>query len=131
MAKYEKFDKEKITSLGKPLKEKPNYRVHLEIVTEEKVSPSVLVLVEIFERCLNMVQEKDKGYGGAWKDQGWQGNVARILSKASRIRSMVWRDEPVEGTEESVTDTLYDMINLCGFALENFARSNRWGNGGR
>jgi hypothetical protein len=73
-----------------------------------------------------------QAYGDAWVDQGYMGNIARILSKTSRIKNMCWQDNDFVGGgsaegEESVLDTLKDLSALCAFAIANIEDGNRWG----
>lgn len=81
-----------------------------------------------------------QGYGNAWQEQGYMGNLARILSKASRLKNMLWRDQedgpdtPTTGDQwsadvdgETVLDTLYDLSALCALAIANIEEGNRWG----
>lgn len=78
---------------------------------------------------------KSRGYGDAWEHQGWLGNLARILSKASRLKSMLWREKPWLGTggdesaeeQEHVRETAVDMAALCAFLAANVEAENRWG----
>lgn len=83
--------------------------------------------------------KKKQAYGDAWKEQGYMGNLARILGKTSRLKNMLWSDmapdlsvpedaEDEKGTEvESVLDTLYDLSALCALAIANIQEGNRWG----
>lgn len=87
-------------------------------------------LREVFERCLEMQESKAKNYGQAWRDQGYVGNLARVLSKVSRLRYMMWREYEIENAEESRKDSFYDLINLAAFAILNLNDKNRWGNRG-
>lgn len=99
---------------------------------------SAPAVVQQFQRtALELVVQKDAAYGGAWKDQGYMGNVARILSKVDRLRHLLWNDkyaadpqsiEPAE--DETVLDTLLDLANLCALAAENISEANRWGRSG-
>jgi len=91
---------------------------------------TLVMMTEVFEDCLNLVAEKSVGYGNAWQEQGWMGNAARIMSKAARLKSMVWRDELRRGfyaTDESIEDTVLDTVNLSLFFLLNRRLSNKWG----
>lgn len=115
---------------GKDNVEVTNGNVH-EFVEDEATLGS---LMNVFERALNLAIEKDDKYAGAWRTQGFMGNLARILSKAARLKSMCWKDAPEKAdatkqanVEETIDDTLLDMVNLAAFARENFARGNRWG----
>jgi hypothetical protein len=83
----------------------------------------------LFGGALATLAYKDGHYRGAWKEQGWRGNVARILSKSSRLKAMLWRSDPTEDDLEPVVDTLVDLINLSVFAILNRRGDNEWGRG--
>lgn len=85
-------------------------------------------LLGVFEEVLRIQEGKARTYGDAWRSQGEMGNVARVLSKVSRIKQMVWRAHPIEDAEETVRDTLIDLICLAAFAIINREDHNRWGN---
>jgi hypothetical protein len=73
---------------------------------------------------------RKSAYGDAWKEQGYMGNVGRILSKATRLRNMAWTDSEdtaVDPDDESVLDTLLDLSALCAFAIANIEEENKWG----
>lgn len=96
----------------------------------EEGSHTVLMATEVFAGALAMLKAKDRQYGGAWREQGWMGNLARIMSKTARLRNMLWRDSFSESySGERVQDTLQDLINLCAFTLLNMQGGNRWGRG--
>lgn len=81
-----------------------------------------------FDQCAKLIASKNEAYGDAWKAQGWQGNVSRILSKAKRVENMLWRGEPVLSADgESVVESLKDLANLCYFTARNIEDGNRWG----
>lgn len=86
------------------------------------------LILGIFERCIVLQKRKAETYGEAYRSQGYMGNVARVLSKVSRLRNMVWRDVGIESSEESVEDTAFDLINLAAFFLINYMVKNKWGN---
>lgn len=80
------------------------------------------------QKALNIAARKNRAYGSAWREQGWMGNLARILSKTSRLKALLWRDDArVLSDDEAVIDTLHDLINLTVFALMNLGQQNRWG----
>ena len=97
--------------------------------------PTTAQVVALFhDAALRLAVSKDQGYGKAWVEQGYMGNVGRILSKASRLRALMWGDRRVEEMtteelmrEDGVRDTLLDLANLCAFAAHNMAEGNRWG----
>ena len=108
-------------------------QVHLEFVHSEDEKPlsddtSVLLgeMALEFQECLNLVLEKSEGYGNAWQEQGWMGNTARVLSKAARLKNMLWRDKTIHA-REPVEETLRDLVNLAVFTLYNMRLGNRWG----
>ena len=71
------------------------------------------------------------GYGQAWREQGWMGNAARIMSKGARLKGLIWRETPQvmeQAAYESIEDTAMDSINLNAFFLLNRRTSNKWGN---
>lgn len=84
-------------------------------------------MVAVFEDCLNLAMAKNSGYGNAWREQGWMGNLARILSKTARLKNMAWRDNVAESLPEPHEETAGDLINLCVFFLFNRRDSNKWG----
>lgn len=97
------------------------------------VNPSVegtatmVQMVEVFEKALLLAHVKTQTYGGAWRQQGSVGNLARILSKVARLKNMCWRDTPIEDFEEPVLDNALDLVNLSAFFTINHLAHNRWG----
>lgn len=91
------------------------------------VSFTVQHAAYLLENVLEVVDQKNAKYGDAWKRQGWMGNLARIMSKSDRLRSMLWRPDPVEDSDESVKDTALDIVALAVFFAINFANDNPWG----
>lgn len=85
-------------------------------------------LAEVLLGALDLAADKNDTYQDAWREQGYMGNLARVLSKSSRIRNMAWCDseDTLDGVE-SVEDTLLDLINLAAFAVINIREENRWG----
>lgn len=94
---------------------------------EEEGYGTQQALLEIFEYALRLQSRKAQAYGEAWSEQGYMGNVARVLSKVSRLRNMVWRDFGIEDADEPILDTLFDLINLAAFTVINKRRNNKWG----
>lgn len=88
------------------------------------------IVADEFIRVYDLYVKKNQTYRGAWRQQGWMGNLGRILSKASRMRAMMWRDNAFAVTleeEESAEDNAMDIINLCVFFLINGRTGNKWG----
>jgi hypothetical protein len=83
------------------------------------------------DAVLAMLKNK-QAYGNAWQEQGYMGNLARVLSKTSRLKNMLWSDQSdhtawTEEGQESVLDTLYELSALCALAIANIEEGNRWG----
>lgn len=92
--------------------------------------PTVQGVAAYFEECTDLVRIKNPEYGEAWRAQGYMGNLSRVLSKAARLKAMLWRDEgddPPDKPTESIQDTLRDLANLTAFMHQNFEDGNRWG----
>lgn len=91
---------------------------------------TVAVAAAVFEDALNLIARKSVGYGDAWKEQGWMGNLARVMSKTRRLRNMLWRNvsENIPVDDESVEDNAMDLINLLAFLMINRRLDNKWGN---
>jgi hypothetical protein len=85
-------------------------------------------LLEVFGEAIVLQRQKGLTYGEAWRSQGSMGNVARVLSKAARLKKMLWTSMPIQSAEESVEDTLLDTVNLAAFTLINIRDNNMWGN---
>ncbi len=81
----------------------------------------------VMELILCNIAEKERAYAGAWREQGWMGNLGRILSKTSRLKNMAWRDLPISNTEESLDETAQDLVAIAIFFLLNRIQDNRWG----
>jgi len=84
------------------------------------------------DAVLALIKSK-QAYGDSWVRQGYMGNIGRVLSKADRLRNLMWRDlnqdesAPDSPDNETVLDTLYDLSALCALAIANIEEGNRWG----
>lgn len=95
--------------------------------TPRKEWVTVLAVAEQCEAMLNTVWRKAQMYGPAWREQGYMGNLARIMSKTSRLKNMLWRNMALESSEEPVTDTAQDLMALTAMFLANRQENNGWG----
>lgn len=83
---------------------------------------------EVFAEAARLFELKNRSYGDSWREQGWRGNVSRILEKAKRVRNMVWRDRVLlNGSSEHPRETMLDMINTLAFAIINMDDGVEWG----
>lgn len=107
-------------------------RIEIEIKgiePEQQGYVSVRLLANVFEEALNIAAIKSQAYGNAWRQQGWMGNLARVMSKTSRLKNMLWRDMAFSSSTEPVEETVLDQINILGFMHINLRDRNRWGAG--
>lgn len=83
----------------------------------------------VLQQAADLMLKKNHDYGGAWKRQGVIGNLSRIMSKVARLKALRWRDGESGSlvTDETVRDTLLDLMNLSAFAALNDVDGNRWG----
>ena len=77
-------------------------------------------LKEIFDNCLAIADAKGRDYSGTkdgmsnFRDFGWKGIVVRLGDKYHRLNNLTKSEAAVD---ESVEDTLHDMINYAALAL--------------
>lgn len=90
---------------------------------------TIPVLEMFHENVRELVRGKEKTYQGAWRGQGYMGNLGRILSKSERLRAMQWGDVQLESSDESVLDNVQDLAALCAFFEYNYRVGNKWGGG--
>lgn len=108
-----------------------------EVIGFKPASEAVIVFNAYSEAVLELIRQKDRAYGGAWRKQGWMGNLARVMSKTARLENMLWRDTPWLGTgggeseveAEDALQTIKDLMALCAFMGANIEDGNRWGRG--
>lgn len=84
---------------------------------------------EIFAEAARLFEAKNATYQDAWREQGWRGNLSRILEKTKRLRAMLWRGGNVllNGSNEHPRETLLDILNTCTFAIINMDDGIEWG----
>jgi hypothetical protein len=89
------------------------------------VGETTAALSEVFRECQILAAQKSVGYGDAWRQQGYMGNLARVLSKSARLRNLAWRDGMAD--EQAMEAELLDIINIAAMGLTNLRAGNRWG----
>jgi len=78
--------------------------------------------VVVLLRALNVYAEREEKYRGGWRDRGWKGNIADVLRKNARIRSMFWSSSEYSPADHP--DDIIDNINYSVFALRNAEAGN-------
>jgi len=93
------------------------------------MSETIRDMSRIFDEAIRLASEKNAKYGDAWQDQGWRGNLSRILEKDKRLRTMLWRaGEPfLNGEKEHPRETAMDMMNTLAFLILNMDADREWG----
>ena len=85
----------------------------------------------VFDEALGLLSYKDGLYGGAWRRQGWRGNLARMMSKMERLRSMLWHDgvdlADLPVGDEGVERQLLDLMNITAMMYRNYTQGVQWG----
>ena len=78
---------------------------------------------DYFDECMAKMRAKGKDYSGEidclrnLSRHGLKGIVVRLGDKYERIDNLVWNDRKAAVDDESVGDTLIDIINYCFLAL--------------
>jgi hypothetical protein len=130
-----------VSSLPPPSLPQPmRYETFAGVLTVDSPPSTLQGAIMFYDQCVDLMSKKNLAYGDAWRDQGYMGNIARVLSKVSRLRNLMWRSYPdmnqvldpenssQEDTDaETVRDTLLDLANLCYFAARNLEEGNQWG----
>jgi len=92
-------------------------------------SQSKYAMRQIFDEALSLFEQKNTDYGDAWREQGWRGNLSRILEKARRLKTVLWHGGPIgfAVAEEGARQTALDMINTLAFFIINHDERREWG----
>jgi len=107
---------------------RPRLVLEMPVVLEgTDAAATAISLGSVFDQAMELAHVKNAAYGSAWRRQGWMGNLARIQSKAERLKNLLWRDNEKSAMEETATDTALDAINILGFFMVNRSESNKWG----
>lgn len=93
------------------------------------MSDSQMRVEAVFAEAARLFESKNAHYGDAWRDQGWRGNLSRILEKSKRLRNMLWRggNTLLNGGKEHPRETALDMINTLAFMIVNMDDGVEWG----
>lgn len=83
---------------------------------------------EVFEQVARLVALKNADYRDAWRQQGWRGNLSRVLEKANRLRNTVWLPGQEARVNEGAVETAMDMIATLAFFVINTKDGLQWGN---
>ena len=91
-------------------------------------SSTIEQMGRVFDEALDLARRKNADYGDAWRDQGWRGNLSRILEKAGRLRNLLWRgSNSIPIVDEDTRQTMLDIINTAAFFIINKDHGVEWG----
>lgn len=75
---------------------------------------------EVLDEALKLHDAKHSDYNGqrpAWKTYGMMGRFFDINRKFERIKTLLWEKKGNDVKDETVRDTLLDMIVYCALAI--------------
>lgn len=96
-------------------------RTHM-IPTGFTTDDKMKAMQEIFDSCLEIAYKKSHDYAGVtdslsnFRTFGWKGVVVRLGDKFNRVANFS-KQEEMYVKDESVEDTLMDMINYASICL--------------
>jgi hypothetical protein len=76
-----------------------------------------------FDECMGKMRQKGKDYSGEidclhnLSRHGLKGIVVRLGDKYERVDNLIWHNQKPAVDDESVRDTLIDLINYCFLGL--------------
>lgn len=83
---------------------------------------------EVFTHCMDIASRKNADYGNSWRKNGYMANLPRVMEKVDRLRSLMWVDgAESQVPEETLNETVLDLINTAAFLAINISEGNRWG----
>lgn len=93
------------------------------------MSDTIGQLGRVFDEAVRLASAKNADYGDAWRDQGWRGNLSRVLEKAKRLKTLLWKANGNDPrVAETTRETALDMINTLAFFIINQDAGMEWGN---
>ena len=86
---------------------------------DEEMSWKIEFFMKVYDKCLNTYIAKNLDYGDSfsklYRKFGLESSVIRLWDKLNRLDSLIYNQRQVD--DESVKDTLEDMINYCTMTL--------------
>lgn len=77
-----------------------------------------------FGLCRMIRKKKQADYGLTWQEYGLDGVFFNIASKFGRLKSLIWHRKEAQVKDESVLDTLLDLVNYALYAIFLFEEGN-------
>lgn len=68
--------------------------------------------------------QKTNDYGETWKRLGLLGQYVKIFIKEGRLRQLIWNNKEAKVKNESLRDTLLDLIVYAGYAVICYDEGN-------
>lgn len=74
-------------------------------------------LMAYFEEARYIRVRKAHDYGPTWVALGARGVWTDLFKKVLRLRQLLWKGKTAKVNDESIRDTLLDMLNYTGYNL--------------
>lgn len=86
-------------------------------------------MARVFDEAMRLASDKNRTYKDAWKEHGWRGSLGKVLTKATRLRNMLWQANAglFNGEKEHPREIAIDMINHLAFFVANLEDGREWG----
>jgi hypothetical protein len=82
---------------------------------------------EVFEKCLEINEDRSAAYGDVWRNYGAVSNLLSAARKVDRLME-TWWDGLINGTAPGIhkdaLDDAYDAINYLAFFIRNATDGN-------
>lgn len=82
------------------------------MTTKQEIEP-------VFQKALNLVEEREETYGDAWKRNGREVCIAEVIRKANSIRAQ-W--ERGKCSTDKFAEDLLDLMNWSAYAYWHVTR---------
>ena len=79
----------------------------------------------IVNQAYELFEMKNKDYGNAFKQYGAKGLFILMAGKIKRLEQLLWKNEEPQVKNESIEDTLLDLVNYAIMTLICI-RENNW-----
>jgi hypothetical protein len=83
--------------------------------------------ISYFAEARNLRLRKQNDYGATWQVLGLRGIFVHLLTKVQRLKQLVWHQTKQQVADESVRDTLIDLLNYSLISLYLLETANMEG----
>ncbi len=80
---------------------------------------------EVFQRCMEVYDERREAYNDVWKNYGALSNLLQAARKVDRLMEIFWFNEgDIPALHKDVIDDALDGINYLTFFVRNATSGN-------